>query len=314
MKLLKKIHKKESGQAFILVLILLVLGGLIIAPLLGFMSTGLIAGQLNEERMAEVYAADAGIEDAIYKIIKDDTLLPEDEGVSETYTLSNSVNGETVDVTITKLSLIQGLLGEDEYKIGQPHEDWVAFDTPLEDRIYDTDENGAYVEYFCEITFEYTGAGKRRIESVGAFFYPFSGDASPISPPDYDNGDINYVFIVTRDHLEGDEPELKTVPGGFAFIWRWEQNKGPEFTTGNTGELNFRFRVYNVPGWLDPNWEASYYGWATFKEQDISYVTNVPDRYKWLIEATAGNTTVLSAVLEETGTVHMLTWEINPPD
>ena len=312
MKLLKKIHKKESGQAFILVLILLLLGGLMIGPLLGFMGTGLLTGQAYEQRMAEVYAADAGVEDAIYNIITpaaphyaDLQDLNEGEPLPP-YILTDPINGETVEVTVTKLSLIQALLGEDEYKTDQPHEDWVTFDTPLEDRTYGTDENGAYVEYACEITFEYLGDGNRTVVSIGTFFYPFSGEESSIVPPVYDNGDIDYILVITRDYLEGDEPELKTVPGGFAFIWRWPK-------TPPRGALNFRFRVYNVPGWLDPEWEASYYGWATFKEQDISYVTNVPDRYKWLIEATAGDTTVLSAILEETGTVHMLTWEINPP-
>lgn len=61
----------EKGQAMILVLVLLVLGSLIIAPLLGFMGTGLLAGQVFENRMAEFYAADAGVEDALWKLIND---------------------------------------------------------------------------------------------------------------------------------------------------------------------------------------------------------------------------------------------------
>ena len=38
----------ERGAAFILVLILLLVGGLIIAPLLAFMGTGLKAGEVFE--------------------------------------------------------------------------------------------------------------------------------------------------------------------------------------------------------------------------------------------------------------------------
>ena len=58
---LNKLVKEEKGQAFILVLIFLLVGGLIIAPLLGFMSTGLKVGQMHEEKMEGFYAADAGI-------------------------------------------------------------------------------------------------------------------------------------------------------------------------------------------------------------------------------------------------------------
>ncbi len=68
---LNKLLRNEEGQAFILALILLAVGGLIIAPLLSYMSTGLIVGQSFEERMDELYAADAGVEDAIWKLIND---------------------------------------------------------------------------------------------------------------------------------------------------------------------------------------------------------------------------------------------------
>ena len=53
----------------ILTMILVLVGGLIIVPLLGFMSTGLIVGQVFEKKMAGLYAADAGIEDAMWKLL-----------------------------------------------------------------------------------------------------------------------------------------------------------------------------------------------------------------------------------------------------
>ena len=49
------LSKRESGQAFILVLILLLIGGLMLPPLLGFVSTGLKAGQLCEQKMDETW-------------------------------------------------------------------------------------------------------------------------------------------------------------------------------------------------------------------------------------------------------------------
>ena len=66
--IVKRAIRQEKGNVLILVLVLLVLGGLILAPLLGLMSTGLMAGQVYERKTAELYAADAGVEDAIWMI------------------------------------------------------------------------------------------------------------------------------------------------------------------------------------------------------------------------------------------------------
>ena len=302
MKLLREMNKVESGQAFILVLIFLLVGGLMVPPLLGFMGTGLKAGELYEEKIDEVYAADAGVEDAIYKIIKDDASLQGlDDGDSYSYSLTSSINNLQVDVTLTKLSLIGSLLGDGEYKLNQPHENWVQFDIPPGQVIRNYDEG--WVEYYCELTFYYDGGGNRTLESVGAFFSPFPGDDSLIGDP----FEVTPTPVITLDYLESFE--TKTVPGGFAYIWRWEYNQGPEFDQNHRdGAFSFKFRVY------DPYWDASmYFVWASFKEQDISYVANA-DFYKWFVEATAGNTKVVSTVIKDTGGLHILTWEINPPD
>lgn len=102
MKLLKKIYRRESGQAFIMVLILLLVGMLIIAPLLALMGTGLIAGQMYEEKMNGLYAADAGIEDAIWKIMNDPP-APDDP-----YQLPVDVNGMSVSIEIVEVTTFYG--------------------------------------------------------------------------------------------------------------------------------------------------------------------------------------------------------------
>ena len=66
-KIIRKSIKDENGQALLLVLVLLLVGGLIITPLMGLMSAGLKAGQTNEKQMAELYAADSGVEDALWQ-------------------------------------------------------------------------------------------------------------------------------------------------------------------------------------------------------------------------------------------------------
>jgi hypothetical protein len=64
----QRLAKGEKGQVIVLALILLLISGLIAAPLLSFVGTGVLTGQVYETRTAELYAADAGVEDAIWKI------------------------------------------------------------------------------------------------------------------------------------------------------------------------------------------------------------------------------------------------------
>ncbi len=96
---LKEPGRGESGQALLLVVILLLVGTLIVVSLLGFMGTGLIAGQVFEKRMNEVYAADAGIEDAIWQIITKATGLPAEGDDPMEYSIAD-VNGKVVDPVI----------------------------------------------------------------------------------------------------------------------------------------------------------------------------------------------------------------------
>ncbi len=62
-RILNKFGKNENGQALILVLCFLALGGLTIATLLTFITAGLGNGQRSEESAKLRYAADAGMED-----------------------------------------------------------------------------------------------------------------------------------------------------------------------------------------------------------------------------------------------------------
>ncbi|MFC1927930.1 hypothetical protein ACFLW7_05095, partial [Chloroflexota bacterium] len=70
------------------------LGGLIMAPLLGLTSTGLLAGRVYEEKTDELYAADAGVEDGIWHLT---------HGGSVNDTLELTVNGKAVTVEIEEL-------------------------------------------------------------------------------------------------------------------------------------------------------------------------------------------------------------------
>lgn len=69
---MRNLSRDEKGAALILALLLLLIGGLISAALLGYMGSGILVGEVHERRTAELYAADAGVEDAIWWIYHQD--------------------------------------------------------------------------------------------------------------------------------------------------------------------------------------------------------------------------------------------------
>jgi Tfp pilus assembly protein PilX len=106
----KRLIRDEKGYILILALLVLVLVGLISGPLLSYMVSGLRAGHVFETGAAELYAADAGVEDAVWRI-PNAGLCPGSPSTS--YNITN-VNGKSVGVTITLVNNTSGTLN---YKI-----------------------------------------------------------------------------------------------------------------------------------------------------------------------------------------------------
>ena len=99
---MKRLIRDEKGQAIVLALILLMIGGLVTAPLLAHMGTGLTTGEVYEKRTVELYAADAGVEDALWNIQHE---VDEVMGLTGCYPDWSyepaDVNGKNLEVTIT---------------------------------------------------------------------------------------------------------------------------------------------------------------------------------------------------------------------
>ena len=316
MKLLKEIHKRESGQAMVLALVLMLVGGVIIAPLMSYMGSGLKAGQVYEGKMDKLYAADAGVEDTINKIVKDYPAL-ENLHEGEHYHLpSISVNSQQVNVKVTKLDVMEGLLGEEGGGGGgggQGEENRVTVTCD----VTQTTPGQGWVEYTCHVSLHYNENGSCDLESAGAFFSPFPGAASLISGPYGWEGMGNGTMtgFMTLSKLEA-PPQSKIVPGGFAFIWRWADYPG--FDKWNRdGAFDFKFKIYSL------DWKYAFkFAWGDFQQWgNEDDQTSLPSNAaKWLIETWYTDPTkieVRSAIIEakdEAGnsTVAILTWEINP--
>ena len=106
-----------------LTLVFLVVGALMIAPLLEFMGTGLKSGGVFERKTGELYAGDAGIEDAVWMIKyadRDDATgvfsltspanyNEYDYSTAWNYDLDGTVNGKSVSVTIQNEWIPKGI-------------------------------------------------------------------------------------------------------------------------------------------------------------------------------------------------------------
>jgi len=283
-KTLNKFKADEKGQALLIVLILLVIGGLIIVPLLGYMSTGLIVGQTYEARMDEVYAADAGIEDAILKIMNNQ--VPADP-----YHLT--VNGKDVEVTAssnddTEITLLINLEVLPDvpasYNKAKPQAKWLVVYKPIESSTVP----GTYDTY--RITGYYRSTQRRDIVGTGFWIYLYDGSAEVIpwhpgidgtveidTDGDDETPDIPVATKPLIDGYENDDyPDpVRTVDYlGTAFIWEWGIGDGPLFGQNVEGGQDVFCRTQRFT--LDPSLTLSdghfppNIAWLQTKQESIS--------------------------------------------
>ncbi len=92
----------ERGQALPLAVIALALGMLVIAPFLGYASSHLIGSGTYRQGISEQYAADAGVEYAVWQL--------KYNGLAESFTTEEptrndaiNINGMTVNIAITRV-------------------------------------------------------------------------------------------------------------------------------------------------------------------------------------------------------------------
>ncbi len=301
-RIANKLKREEGGQALILVLVLLLVGGLMIGPLLGFMGTGLAAGQVHEQRMDELYAADAGIEDAIHKMLTDNPSLPQSVGDNWTYSIAGGVNDKGVEVVVELEedveTFLEGLLDKD----AGVHDEWAASSgTPV---------NGTY-----EITVIYTpppgpGHENKKINGVGAWLqgvydirYYEEGHPKEGEPVYYGDLIVDYPNCTF---------EVRSYGGGTAFIWKWTDVNRPVFNPDapdNSKSLTFEFEPTDDPD--------LYFSWLVGGSMDIGVVPEDIVIEVWKVISTATDsvtlkqTEVTSYVSRVSDNISILTWEIS---
>jgi len=108
-------RKSQSGQILIYTTIVVMLAALILGPLMNFIFSAHRSAQIRTQRTLELYASDAGIEDALYQIKteKQGTALASlPFGNTSSYnTGTPAMNDRTENVTVQKVWLPDGLPG-----------------------------------------------------------------------------------------------------------------------------------------------------------------------------------------------------------
>ena len=103
----RRLAREEDGQVLAIALVVLIFGGIVMVPFLMFVSTAARSANVLGENVKAYYAADAGVEDAIWKLRYGDELslygldVP---GTPYSYTAAPSVNGYAPDLTITRIT------------------------------------------------------------------------------------------------------------------------------------------------------------------------------------------------------------------
>lgn len=108
-RIMRLLKEKQNGQALVLALAFFALGSLMIAPMLSLMGTGLNAGVTTEDKLDQLYDADAGIQDALWKI-NNATEVPglplsmDDSPLVYNIPILNSEVDEEIDVDIAYIN------------------------------------------------------------------------------------------------------------------------------------------------------------------------------------------------------------------
>jgi len=222
----KKLVRSEQGAALILVLVVLLVGGLIAGGLLQHMGAGLLSGEVYARRTAELYGADAGVEDAMWKIQHAREAGLPGCGNQWVYTYPEpgdpvfEVNGKSVVVTIQHLGA--GAYNITSIAITIDDSDTAAIDSTTTVEAYvtaDYSDFSGFLDNAITSGDDITIRGRKTSVS-GNISLPPGGE---LTPSDYDpeNGEVKREELIwpTMGEVAGfywpDVGNLTAVPDGY---------------------------------------------------------------------------------------------------
>jgi len=281
-RLLKQVISSEKGQALPIVLALLILGGLTIAPSLGYAYTNLNSSRILGEGTKGVYAADAGVEDALWCL---------EHGISPSQQLPENINQMEVTIQTEEKGTYTLYLGE----LIQPgeHSDYLDVDGEIV-----WDEIAEAYKYTITVTWQpLPGTPVIHLEGVGARL--------PVGYSYQEGSAASFV-----DNLSTAEPD-ETLDAGGAYLLNWElEPPYPSIFEGNPVQT----QTFYITG--EGNQEG-YYAWVIASRDDVGAVGEITGT-SYMITATAvrpenGKTTaeiVVDVMIGEEAT-YIVSWQIS---
>lgn len=277
----------EVGQALPLVLAMLALGSLLIAPVLNLVSTSLNTGERIEKKIKGLYAAEAGVEEALWRLrYNKPTSFP------YSYELSD-INGMSVSVVIEELTTLSGV------EVGSPgeHDDWLGIGKLVS---YD---NGPGI-YFYTLYLTNKSPANIKIEKIVIDFPP----------------NLGYVVGSTGGDLTTDAPAVSgNITTGITLAWEFstpypniepgaDPQNGQYHTEAHTFRLSGPPNVSGVEG----------HGFVKATREDIGTVWDADSAYPYQIIAQAKDAygkvvATIRAGVWEGGGLSISCWQINPP-
>lgn len=292
-KRLIKAIKGECGQALPTVLILLALGGMLIVPCLDYAATSLNSGKIVEKNVNGLYAADTGVEHALWKL---NNSPPASYPYS--YVLPETVNGLSVNVLIEQVTTLWGIV------VGGSggHADWMVVEGSM---VY----NEGLGVYIYTITITNQDNSNIKLKEIMVRLPPdfeyiaetTSSDFTTFDPTTYDS-----ILQITGD--------LDT---GMVLDWVFPSPRPniPGAPDPNHGIYTVVTQTFQLNGPLGYSGDDDYV-WVVAERSDIGCVGEA-NAYKITAQAKDGGTvvmTVRAGALKDVGmnVLSVSCWEINP--
>jgi hypothetical protein len=280
-RLLKQLVKGEKGQALPIVLGLLVIGGLTLIPSIGYTTASLKNSRMLDEGVRGTYAADAGIENALWSLVN---------SMSPSTQLSDNVNQMEVTIQTDNVGDYTLYLGE----LIEPggHSDYLDI---VGEMVWDGGAN-AY-NYTVTITWQAApGTPPIKLEEVGARI--------PIGYSYQSGSAANFV-----ENLSLDEPD-ETLDAQGAYLLNWVLSPPLPSLSDN---ITVQTQAFHITG---EGSEENHYAWVVASREDVGAVGEIAGTF-YRITATAahpenGKTTarIIADIIIELGTPYIMSWQI----
>jgi hypothetical protein len=280
-KFWRLILKGELGQALPITLALLVIGGLTVIPSLGLNYTSVKTSNALHTAMKGTYAADAGVEDALWSL---------SNGQSPSTQLSDNINDMQVAMQTVDEGSYTLYLGE--FIEPGEHSDYLDVTSNM---TWDAGAN-AY-KYSITVTWQ-PGSGNSTIHLEGV------GARIPIGYS-YEAGSAAGF----TENLSTDEPD-ETLDSQGAYLLNWELPP-PRPEVSDTEPV--QTQTFYISGSGD---QGGHYAWVVANRQDIGAVGEINGTF-YEITATATHldsssvtARIVVKVIVEDQNTHIISWQI----